>query len=146
MLSNTTNIETVETVQEKIEVQNAQDTKTQPTEEKNKISHEIAEEPVEAQETIAKSTDEPAKENVKETKETGTDPVEIPEEQTEPEKTKETEETKETKPEEPAKEVSQKPDYYVIQEGDTLAEISIRVYRTKEKVSAICEAIDAFSR
>lgn len=137
-------VENVETAQEKIEVQNVQDNKTQPAEEKSKISDGIVEEPVKAEETIAKSMDEPAKENVKDKKETETDPVEIPEEQTESEKTKETkeeaEETKETKPEEPAKEASEKPDYYVIQEGDTLAEISIRVYHTKEKVSAICEA------
>lgn len=41
---------------------------------------------------------------------------------------------------EPAKETVAEPNYYVIQEGDTLAEISIRVYHTKKMVSKICEA------
>lgn len=34
---------------------------------------------------------------------------------------------------------STEPNYYVVKEGDTLAEISIRVYNTKSKISDICE-------
>ena len=41
--------------------------------------------------------------------------------------------------EEEAQETTAEPNYYVIQEGDTLAEISIRVYHTKKMVSRICE-------
>ncbi|MDE6314151.1 MAG: LysM peptidoglycan-binding domain-containing protein [Lachnospiraceae bacterium] len=42
--------------------------------------------------------------------------------------------------EQPAAETVAEPNYYVIQEGDTLAEISLRVYHTKKMVNKICEA------
>lgn len=50
-----------------------------------------------------------------------------------------TEPPKETEQSEEAAQASTEPQYYVIEKGDTLAKISIKVYNTKDMVSKICE-------
>ena len=80
------------------------------------------------------------------------EPTEIPEPTKVPEPTEIPEPTKAPEPidtQEPAKESepadsqesakAAEPNYYIIAEGDTLAEISLRVYKTKNMVSKICE-------
>lgn len=59
---------------------------------------------------------------------------------TEPESVAFTEPPKEAEQPEETAPASTEPQYYVIQKGDTLAKISIRVYNTKDMVSKICEA------
>lgn len=52
---------------------------------------------------------------------------------------KEAEPPKETEQPEEAEQASTEPQYYVIEKGDTLVKISIKIYNTKDMVSKICE-------
>ena len=129
------NVKKKEEVSEKIPVQNVQDTVLENQAEQ---SQEVTE------------GEEPSQENI--SKEEKLEEQEVQTENNESkgkeEQQQETEETQsvEEPVEEPAKETikeeipAKEPNYYVIQEGDTLAKISIRMYNTKNKINAICEA------
>lgn len=123
----------VETVEGKVAKQETPEVtietgKASQPEESDKPETEVSSQP----KTEVEVTKEPAKEPETEVEK---EPVQTPQESNEVVAEPKTEENSE-----PAKEVVAEPNYYVIQEGDTLAEISIRVYHTKKMVDKICQA------
>lgn len=123
----------VETVAGNVEKQEKQE--EPKTEAETTKEPEVSKEPEETgKPEEVKTTEEPVESPTQE--ENKTQEAEV-----QPEENKASEAEAQPEPEkEPAKEVVAEPNYYVIQEGDTLAEISIRVYHTKKMVYKICQA------